>query len=115
MTYVPGLIAFLYETAKDLEEQFLVDKIERNPEGKLTYVQYREPLSETAEPEHLQEIDAAIRRALKLGWDPNDEDDKVCQYSIFLWSSVEFSYLHRRADEILRKLLKETEHKGELP
>ena len=100
MWAIPDFIAELYKTAKDLEERFLVNQIERDTKGKLTFVQYKNPLDENAEPEHIQEVDDAIKRALKMGWDPKDDTDVICRYSIFLWVCVESSYLHRRTDEL---------------
>ena len=105
---VADTIRMLNETALELEQKCLTKNIIRDDNGQLTYVQYGQSLDENAEPEHLQEIDAAIRRALRLGWDPNDETDKVCRYSIFLWNSVTSHYLYKRAHEIQDNILKVT-------
>ena len=106
MSAIADFIITLQTTAKHLEEQFLVNQIERDSDGKLTYAQYAGALDENAEPEHLIEIDDAIRRALKMGWDPTDDRDHVCRYSLFLWNSVTSTYIRQRASEI--------DHEGEL-
>ena len=106
MSAIADFIITLQTTAKQLEEQFLVNQIERDSDGKLTYAQYAGALDENAEPEHLIEIDDAIRRALKMGWDPTDDRDHVCRYSLFLWNSVTSTYIRQRASEI--------DHEGEL-
>ena len=77
-----------------------INKVNRNPDGKLTYIQYGGPIDENPEPEHLIEVEDAIVRALEKGWNPTDETDKVCRYSFFLWHCVEYSYLHKTADRI---------------
>lgn len=100
MLIIANFIADLYKFAKELEQKYLVNIIERDENNNLTFVRYKGPLDENAEPEHIFEIDDAIQHALKLGWDPNDESDKVCKYSYFLYNFVEYSYLHRRADEL---------------
>lgn len=107
MSIAKDVITTLNETALELAEEHLRDTIERDSDNKLTYCQYELPLCETAQPEHIQEIDDAIRRALKLGWNPELESDPVCRYSYFLWNAVESSYLHRRADEIQKEIQKE--------
>lgn len=101
MSAISDFIQTLQTTAKKLEEKYLVNLIERDSDGKLTYIQYGEALDEDSEPEHILEIDDAIRRAIAMEWDPTDENDHVCRYSIFLWSTVQSSYLHQRAIEIL--------------
>ena len=73
MSAITDFIATLHTTAKQLEEEYLVNKIERDSDGKLSYIQYAGALDENAEPEHILEIDDAIRRALKMGWDPTDD------------------------------------------
>ena len=98
-------IRLLHETARELEEKCLKRNVERNADGLLTYIQYGQPLDENAEPEHLLEIDDAIRRALRKGWNPNDESDPVCRYSVFLWNSIDSHYLHKRADELQKEYL----------
>ena len=100
---VADTIRLLHETAQELEQKYLTQIIERNPNQQLTYIQYGCPLDKNAEPEHLLEVDDAIRRALNLGWNPKDKSDKVCRYSIFLWNSVASHYLYERTDHIQKE------------
>ena len=102
---VADTIRILNETALELEQRCLTQNIERDPDGQLTYIQYSGPIDENAETEHLLEVDDAIRRALRLGWNPNDESDVVCRYSIFLWNSVASSYLHQRANLLQKEYI----------
>ena len=63
---VGDTIRMLNETALELEERCFKQNIERDPDGQLTYIQYGCPLDEKAEPEHLLEVDDAIRRATPI-------------------------------------------------
>ena len=41
-------------------------------------------------------VDAEIQKSLSMGWNPDDWTDSLKKYSAFLYTEVQYDFLHQR-------------------